>query len=156
MAERFSEDSDGGNLLEGMSLTDSQADDPSEHWWKEHQECLQPWNCDGNTSTCLNGCGVTTSQSLAGRVGKKLEEHYTWGPINATFIRMKIYRKGQTEQDNPFSLATSECSSPSTLFLQMTNKLVSRKFYIRFWASWLARFKSRRFAVSRTGNFLFC
>ena len=41
MAERFSEDSDGGNLLEGMSLTDSQADDPSEHWWKEFQECLQ-------------------------------------------------------------------------------------------------------------------
>ena len=115
MAERFSEDSDGGNLLEGMSLTDSQADDPSEHWWKEHQECLQPWNCDGNTSTCLNGCGVTTSQSLAGRVGKKLEEHYTWGPINVTVIQMTIYSKGQTEQDNPFSLASSECSSPSSL-----------------------------------------
>ena len=76
MAERFSEDSDGGDLLEGMSLTDNQADDPSKHWWKEYQECLQPSNCDGNTSTCLNGCGVTTSESLAERDGKKLEEQH--------------------------------------------------------------------------------
>ena len=56
MAEGSSEDSDVGDLLEGMSLTDNQADDRSEHWWKEYQECLQPSNCDGNTSTlCLMG-----------------------------------------------------------------------------------------------------
>ena len=76
MAEGFSEDSDVGDLLEGMSLTDNQDDDPSEHWWKESQECLQPSNCDGNTSTCLNRCAVTTSESFAGRVGKKLEEQH--------------------------------------------------------------------------------
>ena len=45
MAEGFSEDSDVGDLLEGMSLIDNQADDPSEHRWKEYQECLQPSNC---------------------------------------------------------------------------------------------------------------
>ena len=50
---------------------------------------------------------------------------------------MTMYRKGQTEQDNPFSLASSECSSPSILFLQMKNKLVLANFKSPFeLASW--------------------
>ena len=76
MAEGFSEASDVGDHLEEMSLTDSQADDPSEHWWNEFLQILP--NCARNTPTpiCLVSPGVTTSESLAGRVVEKLKEQH--------------------------------------------------------------------------------
>ena len=76
MAEGFSEASDVGDHLEELSLTDSQADDPSEHWWNEFLEILP--NCARNTRTptFLVSPGVTTSESLAGRVVEKLKEQH--------------------------------------------------------------------------------
>ena len=76
MAEGFSEASDVGDHLEELSLTDSQADDPSEHWWNEFLQFLP--NCARNTPTpiFLVSPGVTTSESLAGRVVEKLKEQH--------------------------------------------------------------------------------
>ena len=74
MAEGFSENSDVGDLLEEMSLTDNQADNPSEIWWNEFLNMLP--NCARNTSTCPVGSTVTTSESLAGRVVEKLKEQH--------------------------------------------------------------------------------
>ena len=59
--------------------------------------------------------------------------------LNATFIRMTIYRKGQTEQDNPLFLASSECSSPSSLhyFFKRKTNLTLANFKSAFeLASW--------------------
>ena len=69
MAEGFSEDSDVGDLLEEVSLTDN----PSEIWWNEFLERLP--NC-ARKATCLVDSAVTTSESLAGRVGEKLKEQH--------------------------------------------------------------------------------
>ena len=57
--------------------------------------------------------------------------------LNATFIRMTIYRKGQTAQDNPFSLASSECSSPLHYFFKWKTNLSLANFQSAFeLASW--------------------
>ena len=74
MAEGFSEDSDVDDLLEEMSLTDSQADNASEHWWNKFLQNLP--NCARNTSPRFDSFGVTMSESLAGRVAKKLKEQH--------------------------------------------------------------------------------
>jgi len=77
MAEGFSEDydsSDVGDLLEEMSLTDNQAYNPSERWCNTLLETLP--NCQPNTSICSDSYRVTTSDSLAGRVVKKLKEQH--------------------------------------------------------------------------------
>lgn len=79
MAEGFSEDSnssDVGHLLEEMSLTDNPADNPSEHWWNKFLEKLPNSQRNMYTSTCLASSRVTTSESLAGRVVKKLKEQH--------------------------------------------------------------------------------
>ena len=79
MAEGFSEDSnssDVGDLLEEMSLTDNPADNPSEHWWNKFLEKLPNSQRNMYTSTCLASSRVTTSESLAGRVVKKLKEQH--------------------------------------------------------------------------------
>ena len=74
MAEGFSEDSDVDDLLEEMSLTDSQADNASEDWWNEFLQLLP--NCAQNTSACF--AKATMSESLAGRVAEKLKgQHET-------------------------------------------------------------------------------
>ena len=76
MAEGFSEASDVGDHLEEMSLTDSQADNASEHWWNEFLQFFP--NCARITPKpiCLVSPGATTSESLAGRVVEKLKEQH--------------------------------------------------------------------------------
>ena len=135
MAERFSKDSDVGDLLEGMSLIDNQADDSSEHWWNKFLEDLRFGKCEGNI---LDVSGVMTREgvSLAEKVGKKLkDQHETTMLINnrikkdkATTTSAKECVLGLPQNDKAMRKAKSDLKhSGSTWTIKMLARYVTKE-----------------------------